>query len=49
MTYKIKVSIPKGKFSKKDIKFRRAMATMYASSPYLPKKKKDKYIKELFK
>jgi hypothetical protein len=48
MTYKIKISVPKGKFAKKDIEIRKAMATMYASSPYLSKKKKDKYIKEIF-
>ena len=47
--YKIKFKVNKNKFTKKDLQIRKAMADMYASSPYLTKKKKDKHIKDLYK
>lgn len=47
--YKILISIPKGKFSQKELKIKEAMATLYASSPYLKKVDKDNYIKSLFR
>ena len=47
--YEIKVKYDKGKFTKKQLKIRKLMATAYASSPYKSKKSKDKDIKSLFK
>ena len=49
MVYKIKVTTPKGKFTIKELKFKKALATLYASSPYITKKSKDKFIKGIFK
>ncbi len=49
MAYKIKVKVPKGKFTEKEKKVKGAMATLYASSPYISKKEKDKHIRGLFK
>jgi len=48
MVYKTKVKLRKGRPSKKT-KVGLAMADIYASSPYLTKKQKDKKIKDLFK
>lgn len=49
MTYKINVKIPKKDKYKMKTKVGLAMADVYASSPYLTKKEKDKKIKDLFK
>lgn len=48
MAYKIKVKFPKSRFSTRDRKTLKSMATLYASSPYLNKKQKDKRIQDLF-
>ena len=49
MPYKRKVRIPTKDRYKKKTKVGFAMADMYASSPYLSKKKKDEAIDKLFK
>ena len=48
MVYKTKVKLNLGRRSKKD-KIGLSMAEVYASSPYLTKKQKDKKIQDLFK
>ena len=51
MVYRIRLKVkkPKNKRTKNILKTKVAMAELFASSPYLTKKKKDVAIKKLFK